>query len=281
MTRQVWYICVVLIGIANALIRRALEIVSEVGFIDAALQGLGSSFIVWFSLYISLDFLMRGRRVVLSRRDFILTLPALFLFCVPSAMVAWVGFIFLSSLLLLQSDISKTQRIGFSVLLAASLRVPVASIALKLCAPLLLMIDAWVTTFSLGFVSKTAERSGNVIHGPDGHDLLVMTGCTSFTNISLALLLWFTLIRMHTLIWDWRYGVSGALIVIGVFTLNIVRLTLLALGAENFAYYHDGFGAEFFGAGYLIITIIFTLGGIFYVRKTTCAHGVSASYSWS
>jgi hypothetical protein len=96
-----------------------------------------------------------------------------------------------------------------------------------------------------------ATRAGtiwqdNLITGPSGYGIVIYSACSSFHNLSLAMLCWVTVTRLQHQNWQLRDYVSGAMVGGAMILLNFARLYLMALDGDLYQYFHDGMGAEVF-----------------------------------
>lgn len=244
------------LGLVNAMIRPIREHVIEFGFVDSLIGGFGISFIVWFGIYCSFDLLRKYSDQKASRNDWVMAFLTIVLLLIPSAFMSWIALsIFAGYCGFFVFQSATFGRNSCLIMLAVALRVPVSDICLKLSADALLQFDAMATLSLLSMVSPEATRQGNIIIGSGGHELLIMTGCASFTNISLAFLLWFTVVRAQMLCYRAAltlYIIPLTIIVMGI---NISRLSLMTLSQEQYFFYHDGLGAEIINALILLAAL--------------------------
>ncbi len=255
------------VGLINAMIRPIREHVTDFGFFDSLVGGFGISFIVWFAIYCSFDFLRKYPDQDANRKDWSLAFFTMLLLLIPSAFLSWIALSFFAGycgFFIFQSGTAG--RNACLIMLAVALRVPVSDICLKLSADALLQFDAMATLSLLNMIDPTSVRQGNIIIGSSGHELLIMTGCASFTNISLALLLWFTVVRTQILRWQpvlTLYIIPLSALVMGI---NIVRLSMMTLSQEQYFFYHDGLGADIINALILLGTLGIALLSIYFEK---------------
>ena len=74
----------------------------------------------------------------------------------------------------------------------------------------------------------------NVITGPGGYGIVVYTGCSSFDNLSLAMLCWVTISRLRHQNWRSRDLVTGGAVAAAMSVLNFARLCLMAWNIDLF-----------------------------------------------
>jgi exosortase/archaeosortase family protein len=101
----------------------------------------------------------------------------------------------------------------------------------------------------------------NVITGPNGYGILVYSGCSSFHNLSLAMLCWLTVSKLYHHRWRSRDLVMGAAVGATTVLLNFGRLCLMAWNIDIYHYLHDGEGAELFAVGVSLTILTMSLYG--------------------
>lgn len=94
-----------------------------------------------------------------------------------------------------------------------------------------------------------AAWQANVITAPSGFSIIVYSGCSSFHNLSLAMLCWVTVSRLRHQ--TWRRGDLLVACTIGaaMIACNVAELCLMSWGPNLYEYWHDGAGAGIFAAG--------------------------------
>jgi exosortase/archaeosortase family protein len=109
----------------------------------------------------------------------------------------------------------------------------------------------------------------NVIRGPSGHGILVAAGCSSFHNLSLAMLCWLTVSMLRHQDWRARDFVIGAAIGITMILLNVARICLMGWDIELYHYWHEGAGGEIFAVGASLTVLLMSLYGSRPARRLT------------
>lgn len=106
----------------------------------------------------------------------------------------------------------------------------------------LLSADAW-------FVSQVSGMSaqGNTVSFADGKPFLIAPGCSSLHGISLALILWATVVAWFDYRVTARLRWTLVLAVVAAVLVNAARLTMIAWYPRDFDYWHVGPGASIFG----------------------------------
>jgi exosortase/archaeosortase family protein len=102
---------------------------------------------------------------------------------------------------------------------------------------------------------------GNVITGPSGFGIIVYSGCSSFHNLSLAMLCWLTVSRLRNQDWRSRDLLVGCVIGATMIACNVMRLCLMAWSADLYEYWHNGLGAQIFAVGASVLVLLLSLYG--------------------
>lgn len=251
------------LGCVNALIRPVIEAIQTEGAISA-LGGFGVSFVIWGSLYWALSTVMRCPYEAPSRNDLLAALIASLGFVFPAATISWV-IVGMTALYWQHAKAGDRQvSLALSVIVFAAFRDPLASLALKLFATPLLDGDALLTSFVMQVWDGQVARTGNLITGSDGHKLLILTGCTSYTNLSIALLAWFAMTRAFVGTIHRRQIWAGVSVAIAMVVINISRLALMGIGPKTYRFIHDGDGAIIVDLVMLFTTLLITARGCGY-----------------
>jgi hypothetical protein len=99
----------------------------------------------------------------------------------------------------------------------------------------------------------------NVVTGPSGYGILIGAGCSSFHNLSLAMLCWLTVSRLRCQDWQLHDFVIGGLIGVTMILFNVARLCLMAWNVNLLHYWHDGTGAEIFAVSASLTILLLSL----------------------
>jgi exosortase/archaeosortase family protein len=102
---------------------------------------------------------------------------------------------------------------------------------------------------------------GNVITAPSGFSVIVYSACSSFHNLSLAMLCWVTVSRLRNQSWRSRDLLTACAIGAAMIACNVTRICLMAWGPDLYEYWHDGPGAQIFAAGASAMVLALSLYG--------------------
>jgi exosortase/archaeosortase family protein len=119
-----------------------------------------------------------------------------------------------------------------------------------------------------------AARAGtvwhnNVITGPSGYGIVIYDECSSFHNLSLAMLCWITISKMRDQRWNPKDCAIGSMVGASMIVWNIFRLCLMTWDIDLYRYWHDGIGAEIFAIGASLSVLLISLYGVKPVDQPT------------
>jgi len=235
-----------LFAAANALLPAALTSVEQDSFINAMLSGFGQSFVIWFSLVVSAILWKRStvRPFTNSRTTYILALLLSFALLIPLATINWLICAGCAVIWLRQCRDEPFARASALLILAIAIRDPTTQLFLTLFANQILSFDTWLTFLSLSsFYGTSFSMQGNLISHADSYGLLILTGCSSFVNLSLVLLFWLALSLRYKPRLSGKDIAIAFMLSVGVIGLNTFRLTLMAIDQYWYQLLHDGSGA--------------------------------------
>ena len=134
-------------------------------------------------------------------------------------------------------------------------------------APLLRAETAVVGTLVEALRAGTVWQ-GNVITAPSGFSIIVYSACSSFHNLSLAMLCWVTVSRLRNQTWRRGDFLTACVIGVAMIACNVTRLCLMAWGPDLYEYWHNGPGAQIFAAGASAMVLVLSLYGSRPVSRT-------------
>ena len=265
LSQRVLYGTFALIGIANATVKPVRLAVDQNGFFPALLDGFGINAIVWMALAIGMWRLWRDSTENCDTKEFCLVAAGSLGFLVPLASISWIA-LGATCLLLAVVRMTSPACIGLTVTGLAAIRDPASKALLDILAEPLLALDAYASTVLLLLFGETVERDGNIMATSTDHALFIMSGCSSFTNLSLALLAWASILAGFSKP-SWRLlCIGGALLGVAVVFLNSVRLSLMALSGDAYRIVHDGWGADAFLLATSIVIVTSVFAGLRHAR---------------
>lgn len=236
---------------------------------------LGINAITWIALFAILHLALDSKAAEAPRRlDLaILGLGAVSLF-MPSGWEAR-AFVFVGALYLFLT--SARGEIGRKIaIIALALSVPLiwARLAIYLFGPELLPFDAALVGLVTGL-----PVNGNVVDFPtavgvaDGRQMVILSGCSSFTNVSMSIVVMAIVSQLLDLSINRRLILVGACAAVAAMSVNIARLALIALKPEHYEFLHVGLGASLFGYASLIAIGAVAIAGTYRARRARAARG--------
>lgn len=263
----------VFIALFNALLPAALESVNH-GLLSAASSGFGHSFVIWFCLLLAICLCRDGSgrshhsdnlmafTATSTLFERLLTALLIALIMIPSASLSWIICALLSLLWLKSLTRDSRYRRAALIVFAIAIRDPSCQFFLTFFADQILSFDAWLSGLLLLFSNESFQIESNTISQDNGYSLLILTGCSAFQNLSLALLLWLTLSLYRHQEITTNDGIRAALLIVAVLAVNGTRLALMAINKDWYLFLHDGDGA-------LLIDAFIVLFALLCVRSTS------------
>ena len=194
-------------------------------------------------------------------RDFLVTAALCLLVFLPSSRMIWVAATGIAIYLWLSDTGDRKVRAAAMVLAALSVQELWGRVFFNLLASYLLRAEAAVVGTMLEAVRSGTVWQDTAIMGPDGHGVVIIGGCSSFHNLSLALLCWVTLSKLRRPSWQVRDFVIGGVIAATMILFNMARICLMAWNVELYQYWHNGIGTEIFGIGASLTILLMSLYG--------------------
>ena len=225
------------IGCASGLGSRMVQSVNRLGWADAFLAAFDVSAIVWISCAAGISLVFRDRTTGVSPSELALGAGFVILVILPIGPLSWVAVTGLSLYVITSTNLDSSRR-GAVILLATTVPMLWSKVLFQFFANLILQIDAALVGWMLG-----THRAGDIVQFADGSGVLViLPGCSSLANVSLALLCWVTVSRLvchkssaNDLLWC----LLGCMSVIAV---NATRISLMGLSQWHYDVFHSPLG---------------------------------------
>jgi exosortase/archaeosortase family protein len=115
-----------------------------------------------------------------------------------------------------------------------------------LVTPEVVQGDAFAVAGILKVLRPDIIWRDTTFYTPDGHGLVLIGACSSFQNVSTALLACATVAMLSRTEWRRRDIITIALAALAMVVVNTVRLCLIAWSEPLFKYWHDGYGVTIF-----------------------------------
>jgi exosortase/archaeosortase family protein len=179
--------------------------------------------------------------------DFAVVLAVSAICALPDINSIWIAVSLASVYFLLDSGASHEWRSAGTVLAALTANALWAPLLFGYLSPVLLRIDTALVAWLLQSRGQLRGWHDNIVSTGAG-TLEIFSGCSSFHNISLALLGYVTITKLARPNWRRSDLAIAATCVIGTFTWNTLRMYLLATAPNSsaFEYWHMGIGSQIF-----------------------------------
>jgi hypothetical protein len=140
---------------------------------------------------------------------------------------------------------------------------------LSALGPELVRVDAALVGEAMVHTVKGSTWHDNVITAPSGYSIVVLERCSSFANVSTALLAWTAFSRLERARWLKRDLFVGAAIVISQIVLNVARMYLMAQSNQYYLYWHDEGGRQIYAAAASAAAVLISVVGTHWAGRTT------------
>jgi len=203
------------------------------------------------------------------RRDVVIVAALCLLVFFPASPMIWVAATGVAIYLLFCGRGDLGLRAAGMVLAALSVQELWGHILFQVIAPPLLRAETAVVGAMLQLIRGGTVWHDNIIMTSNGYGIVLFPYCSSFHNVSLALLCWVTLTRLRYPIWRGYDFVVGGLVAGTLIILNTTRLYLMALDIDAYHFWHEGAGSEIFQVGASVAALLLTLYGSRAVKRQT------------
>lgn len=154
------------------------------------------------------------------------------------------------------------------VLLALSTQLVWGPILFQLFTPELLRADAALVGEILTSLRPDIIWRDTSFVAPDGHAIALIGGCSSFNNVSTAVLACATIAMLTRTEWVRRDVATVAIACVVMILINALRLCLLAWSGASHLFWHDGAGAQILGIGQTLAVLLIAWWGAAPWRRT-------------
>jgi hypothetical protein len=215
-------------------------------------------YIAWYTIFYRLS---SSDSVKVANWRHILSITVICLFVFLPAKGIWVAGTGIAVFCLISNRNDLKMRAAGVVLAALSVQEFWGHIVFQLISFPLLQAETAVVGTLLQLTWAGTVWHDNTITMPSGHGILLYPYCSSFHNVSLALLCWVTVTNLINLNWEHSHYATGAMAVVAMIIFNTGRLYLMALGPYSYHFWHEGAGSDIFQIGASLSVLLLTLCG--------------------
>jgi len=250
---------VFLVCFLSGVTTRGQAYVHEFG-LNAAIFGLfGVSALVVICLFLSLTNVLEADRQPLSRTDVRLLTVIVVINLAPSAILSWLCLTALALREYFRPNQLAPLKRGAALMVGITVPMFWSKIAFGLASSFILKADAALVSILTG-----AEQIGNVVTLANGAGYLwIADACSSFGNISLAMLCWLMFMeyrgRAERTFADYFTCLFACL---NVVIINVTRISIMAKRPDLFEFVHGPLGASIAGYISTIMVILVCNSGI-------------------
>jgi hypothetical protein len=206
----------------------------RIGWEYALINTFGISAIIWIACIAGVSLVLRDRTTRIGLLDLVLGAGVVFLVILPAGPLSWIAVTGLSLYLLVSADMDTSRR-GALILLATTVPMLWGRVLFHSFSNLILGVDASLVGWLLG-----THRTGNLVEFADGSaHLVILSGCSSLANVSLAVLCWVTLSQLvchREAIYDFFWCFLACALVVAA---NVTRITIFGLSQWHYATFHS------------------------------------------
>jgi hypothetical protein len=199
---------------------------------------------------------------ILSPIDLLVLAASSLAFAVPFRLAAIVPLIAVGTRLIFRQE-PRVSSIG-QLLLALVFYEWVGRVLFRMFAPFFLIVEARIVQMVLS-IGGEFRLEGLIITGSNGHGVYIEAGCSAFHNLSFAMLIWISLVKLETVKFRTAHWWILAGMALATVTVNTARIALMAQSYAMFAFWHEGPGVSIVSFTMLAAILAVFVGGRFLV----------------
>jgi hypothetical protein len=262
LTRREAYLWAVICLLAN----QAIQLIDATS-LDALASSLADqNYVYWLTCYAVIYRVWVSDRAATATRADLWLLAA---YCLATVAASLLPYRFSTGVLasltavyfLTVPGADRNIRAAGCVLLALSTQLVWAQMLFQFFTSDLLPLDAVLVGAILEQLRPDIIRHGTTFDAPGGRAIMLVGGCSSFYNLSVALLGCVAVTMLTRTEWIRRDFVTVAIASCVMISLNVLRICLLCWSAASHAYWHDGPGQPILAAGQTFAVLLIAWWG--------------------
>lgn len=257
LSRDEFFAGLFILGCANGLVGRAIYTASLDGW-RGAIVGLDMNLIVLFAFFAGVTAMLSEQKHELRWPDLAVAGVFLILVSLPIFPLSWVAVTGLSLYILLFASGASDRTRGAIILLTLTMPMLWSRLVFQFFANFLLDFDAWFVALMLG-----TPRIGNTVGFGDGAGAMVITpACSSFANVSMALLCWVSVTQWAKHRWSpkdllWCFAACASVVAI-----NVTRIAVTGLSQAHYQAIHNEWGEMILNTIMMVFIVGFSVLGV-------------------
>ena len=196
---------------------------------------------------------------LLTRADLVVVAVASLAFALPLRSAASIPLTLVGMKLLFGSD-PRVRSFG-QVLLALAFYEWLGPLVFHLLSPWVLRAETIAAQAALAPIGGFS-RDGLTISPGGDFRLMIEEGCSAFHNVSLASLIWISLVKLETLTLRTAHLWICAAMAVATIAINTARLALMAQSYPMYEFWHNGAGIPIVTFAMLGAMLVICLGGL-------------------
>jgi hypothetical protein len=255
-TRGEFFAALFLIACINGLASQIIQSVTEKGFAAALLSTFDTSALVWIACFVGINLTYQDRCDAIRNRDLAVSLPFLAIVGLPFAKSSWVGVTGLAVYIIVCAEASSSRLRGAIIFVATAASMFWSRLFFDFLSKPILEIDAALTAWLRG-----TDRVGNMVRFADNSGyLVILPPCSSFGNVSLAILAWTLVTQSVGHRWSARDILWCLLACAAVIAVNVARLSLMATDMNRYGAVHNEWGNAVVNV--IILMLVITISAL-------------------
>ena len=254
--RNDFFAILYLVGCANGQLGRLIQ---SFRFSDweGALSCAEINVVMLFACFAGISLVSAKTSEHLQPLDLVVAFVFLILVALPIFPMSWVGVTVLSLYILVFANKNRERVRGALILLAMTAPMLWSRLLFQIFAKPILDFDALLVSLLLG-----THRTGNMVGFLDGAGyMIVLPGCSSLANMSLALLCWVTITQWVGHRWTAKDLLWAGLACASVIAVNVTRISLMGFSQRHYELIHSSWGAMVSGSIMLVLMVGVTMLG--------------------
>ena len=269
------------VGVINGLTAGVYQAFHRQGLVEAALNLFDVNVVVLFAAAVGFGLAWRSCDRITRGTDLVVAALFAAMITIPDSRVSWIALSLLALYNMMCGRRCTYTVAAASVLAALSFHEVWARMIKNIFTVPLTHFDATLVGLALALAQQEVSRNGNLITTGNDFTLMVLQGCASFGNASLALLCWVAITRSIRPRWKPSEWFTVLTIIVCVVGLNVMRMVLMAMGGPIYEAVHRTSGGTFFNLLILAVSMLINLIGVRHEIWANCSgsHSRPAS-SW-
>lgn len=257
-SRELAFAGLVLLCVVNGVTPRIVLAGEAQGWLNALQGTFGISVLIWAAAWLSLRYLLTAPQTPLRKGDLPIAVAAASLTLVPVASLSWVALAGISLWLIRtsppRSDLHRGAWIGFALTVPAFWSKEVFGVL----SQYILQIEAVLIGTAMG-----TPFEGNRVQFANGSGYMqILPACSSFANVSLAILSWMMFSQVSGYTNRPRAMMWCGLACVAVLVINVTRISLIGFFPHHYDLLHGPIGETVAGWMTLLATVAICAVGV-------------------